>query len=81
MLLVAACCTLASVLAVAAAVHRILSRDHRLRAELLVLRTDQAVGSAAWLQAEAAEVCPGEAAPAAAQLRRDRATSKFSIPI
>lgn len=56
MLLLAACCTLASVLAVTAATYSILSRDHRLQAELLLPRADRRVGSVAWFQAEAEQV-------------------------
>ena len=58
MLLVAAACTLASVLAVTAATYRILSREHCLRAELLLPRTDRRVGSVAWFQAELEQVGP-----------------------
>jgi hypothetical protein len=56
-LLVAAACTLTSVLAVTAATYRILSREHCLRAELLLPRTDRRVGSVAWFQAELEQVC------------------------
>jgi hypothetical protein len=55
-LLVAAACTLASWLAVTAATHRILSRDHRLRVELLLPRVDRRVGSMVWFQAELEQV-------------------------
>lgn len=57
-LLVAAACTLTSVLAVTAATYRILSRDHCLRAGLLLPRTDRRVGSVAWFQAELEQVGP-----------------------
>lgn len=56
MLLIAACSTLASVMAVTAATYKILSTDHRLRAGLLLPRADRRVGSVAWFQAEAEQV-------------------------
>ena len=57
MLLVGACCAIASGLAVLAATAVVLDSAPRLQPQRLLPRAHRPTGSAAWLQAEVHEVC------------------------